>query len=200
MAELLLSGENGFFDKVFEENLKDRKILINNEIDQDIIETAVLQIMKFNKEDKNLSPENRKPIFLYLNSVGGDVLTGLSLASIIKMSKTPIIGVTLGYGYSMGCILFALCHKRYMFEYASLLIHDGNMVLSGSAGKVKDLQNFYGQIDEEIKSIVVNNSKITKEEYEENSDRELYLMAEQCKEKGLCDGIVGIDVDLDEIL
>jgi ATP-dependent protease ClpP protease subunit len=100
----------------------------------------------------------------------------------------------------MGGIIFASCKERYMFNSTSLLIHDGSMSLSGSSNKVKDLQKFYEKIDERVKKIIVENSSITSEEYDEHSDRELYLMANDCKEKGLCDYIVGQDCGFDEIL
>ena len=51
---LELLGGNGvdFFQQVFEENLEDRRILINDGIDSGVIEKVVMQIMKYNKEDK----------------------------------------------------------------------------------------------------------------------------------------------------
>lgn len=42
-------------------------------------------------------------------------------------------------------------------------------------------------------------SKITVEEYDANADRELYMFANECKEKGLCDKIIGIDCGFEEI-
>jgi ATP-dependent protease ClpP protease subunit len=84
-----------------------------------------------------------------------------------------------------------------MLPSASLLIHDGSTTLSGSNNKVKDLQKFYGKLDAKVKNIIVENSKITSEEYDENIDRELYILADECKEKGLCDIILGVDCDID---
>jgi ATP-dependent Clp protease protease subunit len=157
-------------------------------------------IIKWNKEDKGLPEKDRKPIRLYINSVGGSVIVGLTLCDLIKQSKTPVKAITLAYCYSMGGIIFASCSERYMFNSSSMLIHDGSMCLSGSSNKVKDLQKFYEKIDERVKNIIVENSNISGDEYDEHSDRELYLMATECKEKGLCDYIVGQDCDFDEIL
>lgn len=193
-------GENGFIEKTFEEHLKERKIIINAEVNPDLIETVILPILKFNKEDIDIPIEKRKPIRLYFSCVGGDVFTGIGVVDTIQNSKTKIQGIVLTYGYSMGAVMFTACHERYMMPTASLLIHDGQTSLSGSANKVKDIQRFYNRIDEKLKEVIVSRSKITNQEYEDNQDREQYLLADECKEKGLCDFIIGVDCEIDDII
>ena len=46
--------------------------------------------MHYNKEDKNISVEERKPIKLYIDTIGGSVSVMLCLVNAIKVSKTPI--------------------------------------------------------------------------------------------------------------
>lgn len=196
----LALGGKTFIDEVFETSLSERKIYLNTAIDENIVETAMAQILKWNKEDKGVAVEERQPIKLYINSVGGSVFEGLVLCDIIKNSKTPVHGVVLAYGYSMGCIIFLATHKRFMFENSSLLIHDGQTALSGSANKVKDIQMFYTKLDERLKKIVLDNSTITSREYNKNADREQYLLADECKKKGLCHFIIGQDCELEEVI
>lgn len=196
----LALGGKTFIDEVYEENLKQRKIILNQQIDENVVETVTMQILKWNTEDVGIIKEGRQPIKIYINSVGGDVFNGLNLCDIIKNSITPVHGIVMGYAYSMGGVIFLSTHKKYMFENSSLLIHDGNSTLSGSSGKVKDLQKFYEKVDERIKNIIVDNSNISTEEYEENYDRELYLLADECKVKGICDYIIGQDCSIEEIL
>jgi ATP-dependent Clp protease protease subunit len=200
MADLVVAGGDELFDKIFEENLKERKIILNQEITQDMVELIIMQILKWNKEDEGKDVLKRQTIKIYCNSMGGDVFTGLATIDAIKLSKTKVIGIVLGYAYSMGALIFLSTHKRYMMPNASLLIHDGQTSMSGSNNKVKDIQKFYAKIDDKMKEIVLNNSKITSEEYDSNVDRELYMLANECKEKGFCDCIVGQDCDLDEII
>jgi len=196
----LALGGKTFIDEVYEENLKQRKIILNQQIDENIIETVTMQILKWNTEDIEKAKEDRTPIKLYINSVGGDVFNGLNLCDVIKNSITSIYGIVMGYAYSMGGVIFLSTHKKYMFESSSLLIHDGNTSVSGSAGKVKDLQKFYEKIDGKLKNIIINNSNITSEEYDENYDRELYLLADECKKKGICDYIIGQDCPMEDVL
>lgn len=196
----LALGGKTFIDEVYEENLKQRKIILNQQIDENVVETVTMQILKWNTEDIGSLVKERIPIKLYINSVGGDVFNGLNLCDVIKNSVTPVYGIVMGYAYSMGGVIFLSTHKKYMFESSSLLIHDGNTSLSGSAGKVKDLQKFYEKVDGRLKNIIVGNSKMTSEEYDENYDRELYLLADECKEKGICDYMIGQDCSIEEIL
>lgn len=196
---IIIGGNSGFADKVFENLLEERKIIINTEIDPDVVETIILQIIKFNKEDKDLPVEQRKPIVLLISSGGGDVISGLGVIDAIQNSKTPVHAVVLTMAYSMAFLIYVVCHKRYMLPNSSLLIHDGSMAMMGSANKVKDLQEFYGKLDLKLKQIVVNHSKITSREYEKNKDRELYLFPEDAAKKGLVDGVVYQDVNIDDI-
>ena len=55
------------------EELDNRRLYINNDIDNEIIDTIVYHILRFNRIDKDKKPEERKPILLYINSPGGDV-------------------------------------------------------------------------------------------------------------------------------
>ena len=201
MAELLLSGGwNGFFDKIFDENLKDRKIIINNEIDQDLIETAVLQIMKFNKEDKDIPVEKRKPIFIYVNSLGGEVPNGFCLIDAIETSKTPVYGVVFGYAYSMGALILLATHKRFAFKNSTVLIHDGTQGAITTGSKFKDIAKFYDEMDTRIKDFVLKNTDIDSDFYDAKYQSEFYFYSDKGKELGVIDHIIGVDVDLDEIL
>lgn len=200
-ANLVLGGGvDKFYEEMIKTNLQDRKLIFNNNVDASIIEDIGLYILKWNKEDKDIPVEKRKKIFLFINSGGGDVFTGLNLVDIVESSKTPIVTVCLAYSYSMGGIIFMTGHERIMFKNSSLLIHDGSTSLSGSSGKVKDLQSFYNRVDERIKNVVTNHSNISSEEYDKNIDRELYYLADECLEKRLCDKIIGENCELDYIL
>lgn len=199
-TNLILGGEDKIYNEIIKTNFEDRRIVLNDEIDSNVLENVSLWILKWNKEDKNITKDKRKKIYIYINSCGGDVLSGLNLCDIIENSTTPIVTVCFAYAYSMGCVIFLTGHERIMFPSSSVLIHDGNMSLSGSNNKVKDLQKFYAKLDEKVKNIIISNSKITSEEYDKDVDRELYLLSDECKEKCICDKIIGIDISLDDIL
>lgn len=199
MADIMtLLGEdkNDIYDETIKEYLNDRKIIINRDIDQNILEDVILHILKWNKEDKDIPAEKRKKIFLYLSSDGGEVISGNSLISVIKNSTTPIVGVVFSLAASMASSIYIACHERIAFETSVILIHDGTQGVYSSANKAKDVMKFYEKLDNLNKSLIVSRTNISNEEFEENKDRERYFLASEAKEKGIVDKIIGIDVDL----
>jgi len=202
MEEVLsVSGGVSFFDKVFEENLKNRKLIFNDDVDQDVVETIVLQIFKCNKEDKDIPIEKRKPIYIYINSMGGEIANGYIIIDAIECSKTPVYAVVLGYAYSMGGLILLAAKKKYAFRNSTILLHDGSMGAVTSGSKFKDIAKFYDTMNERIKEFVLSKTKMTPEYYDSKYEKEFYMYADaEAKELGIVDYIIGEDCELDEIL
>jgi len=201
MSELVLGGSTEYFDKVFEDNLKERRILINGEINADCIEKVVLPILDFNRQDKYLEQLQKKPILLMLSTNGGDVTTGMTIIDTIVNSSTPIYGLVLDMAYSMGGLLLLACHKRYCFKHGTVLIHDGSINSGTTSGaKFKDLNNFLNETEERIKKFVLEKSKMTEELYDQKYGSEFYMYPEKAKELGIIEYIIGEDCKLSDIL
>lgn len=183
------------------QHLSQRKIILNDVIDEDVMRNVTLHILQWNKEDKDIPVEKRKPIWLYLNSPGGDVTEGLNVIDVIKSSETPVYTVCFSTCASMAFHLFIAGHKRYCFKNSILLIHDGEVSISNSSSKAKDTMKFIECLDERIKKHVLENTKITAEFYESIYDTEYYLFAnDKGKELGCVDYIIGEDTPLSIIL
>lgn len=202
MAELSIIQDNSYFDKIFEENLKERRIIISGEIDYSCIEQVVLPILDFNRQDKNIEDVNkRKPIYLFISSNGGDVGVGMTIVDAIMNSKTPVFGVVLDIAYSMAGLILIACDKKYCFKHSTLLIHDGSVNSGTQSGKkFKQLNFFINETDDKIKEFIVSRSKITEEEYDDEYGSEIYLYPGRAKELGLVDYIIGEDCKMEEIL
>ena len=202
MADImtLLGGGN---DSIYEETIKnyldDRKIILNQDIDTSLLEDVILHIIKWNKEDKDIPVEKRKKIFIYLASDGGDVIAGNSLISVIESSQTPVVGVVFSMAASMASSIYIACHERLAFKTSVILIHDGTQGVYSSANKAKDVMKFYEKLDNVNKNLVITRTNITEEEFESNKDRERYFLADEAKEKGIIDKIIGVDIDMSYI-
>ena len=77
--------EDDIYTELMKTHLNDRRIVLNGEIGGALVEEATLYIMQWNKEDRDrkIAPENRKPIYIYLNSLGGDITYGLAFSRSI---------------------------------------------------------------------------------------------------------------------
>jgi len=187
-------------DLKYVKELRQRKLYLESEVDQYSISDIVHQIMQFNVDDKDIPPEERQPIRLYISSVGGKVDPGFSLIDAITMSKTPVYTINTGYEYSMGFLIGLAGHKRFTFPNAKFLLHDGSSFVYGSSGKVQDQAEFNKRAEVKIKDYVVSRTKITSKQYNAKQRIEWYMFADDAKELGVVDYIIGTDCDVDCVL
>lgn len=82
--------DSGMVDEMFYlQDLRNRKLYLNEGIDQCSVAEIVEHILRYNSDDKGLDPTERKPILLYVVSEGGEVDSGFELIDTIQCSKTP---------------------------------------------------------------------------------------------------------------
>lgn len=201
VMDLLIGGTNNELPEIIKSNLDDRRILLDGAINDSALQDVMLYILKWNKEDKDKPKEKCKPIYLYLNNYGGDIVIGLNMIDLIKTSHVPIYAVVFGRAYSMACLILASCHKRYCLPNSVVLMHDGNTGYQGSTGKAKDFNKFTEKIEEIVKDLIVEKTNIISEYYDEIYEREMYMFGSgKAKELGFIDCVIGEDVSLLEIL
>ena len=203
MEELNLMLNTNEDDDIYTATIKSflqRRILIlNQEITDDIVEMFSLQLIRWNAEDIGLPVENRKKIIIVNNSPGGDCFNGWNLIDIIKTITTPVVCVCLGLTASMAYHIALACDERYAFENSVLLQHDGSIAISSTSSKAKDTMAHFAKADERTKRFVLKHTKMDEDFYDRHYDQEYYMFADEAKEMGCIDGVIGEDISLDEI-
>lgn len=193
--------ENAMLDECFRlKDLQSRKLFLNAGVDMCSIEEIVKHIIRYNVEDKDIPVENRKPIKLYITSPGGDVYAGFELIDVIENSKTPVYTINMGYQFSMGFLLGLSGHKRFATKNAKFLWHDGTSGALNSATKVRDEMEFQGRVEDRTRQYILDRSKIDPDLYDSKLRVEWYMFADEAKELGVVDYIVGEDCDMDAII
>lgn len=190
----------GLEDLFYLKDAKLRKFYLNYGIDQDGIHDIVRHILQINAEDKEVPLEKRQPILLYVVSNGGEVDSGFELIDAIEASKTPVYTINLGYQYSMGFLIGLAGHKRFATKNAKFLMHDGSNFVWNSGAKAQDQMDFNRRVEARIRDYVISHSKVSPEEYDSKLRVEWYLFADEAKEKGFTDFIIGEDCELGEIV
>lgn len=180
----------------FYRRLRDREIVWNDVINDCMIDIP-LYIFKWNKEDAELPVEDRKPIKIFINSNGGDVNVTLFTASVIALSKTPVITIGMGRAYSSGGLLLMAGHKRLIFDTTSILIHDGSTGAIGDTGKVLDNLEFTKESEERVMNFILFHTKIPKELMKENYRRDWFMFSDDAIKYGIADKII---TSIDEII
>ena len=190
----------GLFEELYLEDIRDRIFYLDGEVTSDILHTIISQILKINgMEYGNPNPETIAPIIIIINSCGGSVSDGLALCDAINTSNAPVIGIVVGYAYSMAFNILTQCHVRVGMPNSSYLYHDGWCCDSNTSSKVKDAARFYEKVDKRVNKMIANRTKFTSEYLESIARADNYWFADEMKEKGVLDAIVGEDISIGEL-
>lgn len=176
----------------YTDTLKNRLYVIGD-IDEDTGDAIDSFIRYWNTYDEEceIPVENRVPIKICINSNGGNFLSTLTGFDAIKNSKTPVWTINVGKAYSGGLFLMCAGHKRFAYKYSSFLFHEGSTALSGAdANKFQNYADFYKTLRTKIKEIVLENTKITEEEYDSHIKDDWWLMSDEALKYGIIDEIV----------
>lgn len=170
-------------------NLEKRKIIINGEIGDDLIEYAILPLME-------MDDDSGKPIEIILSTCGGSVYHGFALCDIIEKIKTPLTIRLIGNALSMG-ILLAIAGKNnpnvkcVCYPFTTGLLHSGSVYIGAmNSNAAKDLHRFNERYDKRIKDYIISHSKITEEMYDKIERQEFWLTSDDMLEWGIVDEII----------
>ena len=189
-------------------NDSDRRLYLMSEIEtfdpttmegsMSVCSQIVDDILSFNRQDLGVETQYRKPIRLYINSIGGDVTEGFAVVSAIEQSKTPVYTINVGRWCSMAFLIGIAGHKRFSLPNMVFLMHDGTNITWDSGCKAQDKMEFDKKFKEEIvRKHVLKHSKMSKEDYAAKVRMELYMLPEEALERGFIDEIV---TNIDDIL
>ena len=171
-----------------------RKIFLSEDIEISTVKPIIEKIMEINNSDDLYEADykdwERKPIYLFINSYGGDVYGGLALFDVIKQSKTPVYTVSIGSSMSMGLWIYLAGHKRYVGEHATLMFHD---ITSGVFDKVEGIRQELeecSRLQKMICATVTEASLVKQETLDDyiNRKAEWYIPAEDAIRLKLADG------------
>lgn len=177
-------------------NLEDRVIWIDYGVDETILEVSKL-IMYFNKLDKDIPVENRKPIKLLLYSYGGDGQACFSLLDIIALSKTPIWTVNMGVAMSAGLLILLAGHKRFCLKNSTALAHSGSGGTSGSYEATEAQMKDYKHFVQSMRDYIIERTNIDQKLMNKKKSQEWYIYSSEQVELGVVDKIID---NLDELL
>jgi ATP-dependent Clp protease protease subunit len=203
MAELMTllgNGDNELYIEIIKDNLENRVLVLNEDINESLLENYILHILKWNREDRDIPVEKRKTITIYINSPGGSSFDGFSLVDVIMSSTTKIRGVCFGLAASMGYHILLACHERVAFKNSILLQHDGEITVSNTSSKAKDTMKFFDSMEKRTKEYVLSRTTMTEEFYDRVYEQEYWMYAQEAKTLGCIDKIIGEDIELIDIL
>ena len=179
----------------FYADLENRVYWLNDEINNYTYD-LVQYIIRWNREDRDIPPEDRKPIRLIVDCGGGYLSVSETISNIIKMSLTPIYGIALGQVASGASVIYLSCHKRFALPNSVFVLHKGSC--SGVSGTYDEIVAFAKDYEKQIETLIsfyIENTKYTEEEIAENIQTDWYIRIDEALKKGIVDEIIN-DIEL----
>lgn len=170
----------------FSRLLKDRVILLFNEVNDDLACTIIAQMLYLEAVDP------QRDICLYINSPGGSVSAGLAIYDTMKHLKCDVSTIGVGLAASMGAFLLSsgTKGKRYVLPNSQIMVHQ---VLGGTQGQATDIEietKHMLNIKSRLNAILAKNTGRPVEEVTRDTERNNWMFPAEALEYGLVDKIL----------
>lgn len=171
---------------IFSRLLKDRIILLFNEITDDLACSIIGQLRYLESQD------SEKDITIYINSPGGSVSAGFAIYDTIKNLKCDVSTVCAGSACSMGAFLLAAGTKgkRYALPNAEIMIHQVIGTIGGQASDILIATNFAKRTKDRLNKIFAANVGRDLKKVAEETERDYWMFAEDALEYGIIDKVL----------
>ena len=174
----------------------ERNISIDYDIDDSLFEVTK-QIMEYNRKDRDVPVEQRKPINIYVMSYGGDLYQEYALISTMLASKTPIRTINMGVAMSAGLLILLAGHERYAMKYSTAMIHSGSGGTQGTYEQCEEQQKNYKKLVDMMRNYILERTNIEVKLFKKQWTKDWYLTDKEQVELGIVSQIVE---NLDSIL
>ena len=165
--------------------LEDRIIFLTNEIDDNnanIIVSELLYLDSINHED----------IYIYINSPGGSITSGMAIYDTMNYIKSDIVTICVGMAASMASILLSsgTKGKRYILPNSEVMIHQPLGGTTGQATEIKIHAERIIKLKDKLNRILSKNTNTNLKKIEQDTERDYFMNAEEALKYGLVDKII----------
>ena len=178
-------GERAF--DIFSRLLKDNVIFAVGPIEDHMANPIIAQMLFLESENPS------KDIYLYINSPGGSITSGLSIYDTMQFIKPDVSTICVGQAASMGAILLAggAQSKRFSLPNSRMMIHQP---ISGFQGQASDIDIHAKEVlkmKSLVNSILSKHTGKTEKQIAKDTDRDNFMDAQAALDYGLIDQILG---------
>ena len=171
---------------VYNRLLKDRIVILGSEVNDQVANLLSAQLLYLEGEDPN------KDIWLYINSPGGSVTSGLAIYDTMNFVKPDVGTICMGLAASMG--QFLLCAgakgKRYSLPSARIMMHQPSGGFQGQAADIKIQAEQMQYIKKVLAERIAENTGQTVDQIHQDSERDRWFTAEEALGYGMVDKVI----------
>ncbi len=177
-------GERAF--DIYSRLLQDRIVLLGFPVDDHIANLIIAQLLFLESQD----PE--KDIYLYINTPGGAVTSGLAIYDTMQYIKPDIVTICIGQAASMGAVLLAAGTpgKRYALPHSRIMIHQPIGGIQGQATDIIIHAEEIKRIKRMLNEILSKHTGQDLEKIEKDVERDYFMSAEEAKDYGVIDKVI----------
>lgn len=184
VIEQTARGERAY--DIYSRLLKDRIIMLSGEVNDQMANSIIAQLLFLDAQD------NTKDIYMYINSPGGVITSGMAIVDTMNFIKSPVSTIATGMAASMASIILAEGEKgkRFALPHATILIHQP---LGGAQGQATEIQIAAEEIlktRKMINELLAKDSGQDIETIKRDTERDHYMTAQEAKDYGLIDDIM----------
>ena len=171
---------------IYSRLLRERIVFLGMPIDDSVASLVIAQLLFLEAENSD------KDIFLYINSPGGYVSSGLGIYDTMNYIKPNVATICMGQASSMAAVLLAggAKGKRSALPNSRVMIHQP---LGGAEGQASDIKIQADEILRQrtrLNTILAKNTKQTLRKIEKDTDRNFFMNADEAKTYGIIDTIL----------
>ncbi|WP_343126464.1 ATP-dependent Clp protease proteolytic subunit [Buchnera aphidicola] len=170
---------------IYSRLLKDRIIFLTGEINDNSSNLIIAQMLFLEAKNPN------QDIFLYINSPGGIVTSGLSIYDTMQFIQPDINTICLGQACSMAALL--LCSgtfgKRFCLPNSRIMLHQPSGGFQGQASDIMIQAQEIKKIKKKINTLIAFHTKNNIKKIKKDTNRDYFLSPKESLQYGIIDSI-----------
>jgi ATP-dependent Clp protease, protease subunit len=184
VVEQTSRGERAY--DIYSRLLKDRIIFLGTAIDDSVANTVIAQLLFLDAEDPD------KDIYLYLNSPGGIVTSGLAIYDTMNYLKSSVSTICIGQASSMGALLLAsgTKGKRFSLPNSRIMIHQPAGGFEGQATDIAIHAKEILKLKENLNQILAKHTGQPIDRIAADTERDFFMSGEDAKTYGIIDEVI----------
>ncbi len=169
-----------------EKFLKTRQIILTGEINKELADSIVRQLLILDSEDE------KSPIYMYIDSPGGDVDAGFAIFDMIRFINAPVYLIGMGLIASAATLVLLAVDKEFRIGLPNsrYLIHQP---LGGMRGVATDIEIYAKDMEKiraKLNSLIAEQTGTSLEQVTKDTERDFWLDSDEAVKYGLISKII----------
>ncbi len=177
-------GERSY--DVYSRLLMDRIIFLGTSINDDVANMIIAQMLFLDADNPG------RDIYLYLNSPGGVVSSGMAIYDTMQFLRSPVNTICMGMAASMGSFLLAAgkAGRRSALPHSRIMIHQPSGGTQGTAADIEIQAKEILHMRATMNRLYSHHTGRPIEQIERDMERDFFMSAEEAVKYGIIDNVI----------